>query len=318
MPLEDSRYLFFRAARTGAPSLEAAEHDAFQAAVRQIIELLGQEGVVYYASERDALVTRITDRLTLSARGQVRGARLVELYYVVRPLASGDRVYDAWVLARWPREELARERERYRRWLEDLYQRWIACARREQARPDADPRRELARLGVCDALLKQLPDSYVSERGDGVELRSWLAAELRRQARGDRIYRLELTGDVGAGDRLPLSELDAELQRLDFSRNDSEPRYRLSLDLRAGEARSNLGLLTSVRVSLKLRLDDLVGDLPPVERQVVQAGFGTNAGRAREDAIRRAVRQLAASLAAVLGQSGAGLGTGRATRSQSD
>jgi len=123
----DEKYLYFSGIRTGAQRLEDGESDAVKNAVRKIVEYFGQEGVILYEKKRTEIETELLDQVKFKGAAAVRAAKLQEMYYEKwqRPAPYGagqgttkDRVqssYDVYVLIRYPKEELEKERAAQRK-----------------------------------------------------------------------------------------------------------------------------------------------------------------------------------------------------------
>jgi len=106
-PPEDENILYFLGIATHKLRLEDAEHDAFQDAVRKIVEHLGLKGTLEYERRRTELTTKINDQFKAEGSALVEGVKLKELCYEKwQEKDEVDRVryyYDTYVLLEYPK-----------------------------------------------------------------------------------------------------------------------------------------------------------------------------------------------------------------------
>ncbi|MFH1068686.1 MAG: hypothetical protein V1794_03600 [Candidatus Glassbacteria bacterium] len=118
VPDADDTYLYYVGRATGAATLEAAETDAAAEVVRQIVTEVGIEAAFSYERLRNEAGLLLDDRIALAGDSRIVGLKRVETYYLKQVIEEKNSVrttYDVSLLARFPRESLARETDRLAR-----------------------------------------------------------------------------------------------------------------------------------------------------------------------------------------------------------
>jgi hypothetical protein len=301
VPQPDEEFLYFRGIRTGAGRLEDGEHDAVQAAVRQIIEYLGQEGIAYYAKERDELRTRIIDRVKFESTGRVVGARLLELYFEKNPGAAADGTYDVFVLVRYPHKELERERRRYEDQVKAFF---IAAGKRYQQgmqywnqgrREAALPYLEEAR-GFLDKIPARRYSPLLADFG-GRDIRIEID-RLTSTVRGGAATQDE-PSEIKVDYPMMGQSLEALRTKNDFtifrasSPSDSETKagYRIAVELGYSNGDRDPGRFFSTGATCRVKLIEVGSDRIVYQFTQESVGFGEDAQRAAVDAMEKCIEK---------------------------
>ncbi len=114
--LPDDKYVYFVGIKTGAKSLESGRQKAIKDAVRQIVEYIGVRVSVKLVSQKSSLVTKLADEIKLYASADVRGTIIKEMYYEQN---RKDKSYGVYILARYLKDEIEREKKRLKAVLEE-------------------------------------------------------------------------------------------------------------------------------------------------------------------------------------------------------
>lgn len=115
VPRADEEYFYFVGRATGATTLEGAEQDAAADALRQIVTMIGLTASVSYDRLRSEAKLLLEDRVSFEGDARVVGLKRLETYYEKVYYHTGDSLttrYNASLLARYPRQSLAREKAR--------------------------------------------------------------------------------------------------------------------------------------------------------------------------------------------------------------
>ncbi|PNU18653.1 hypothetical protein C2E25_16525 [Geothermobacter hydrogeniphilus] len=318
VPAADDTFLYFRGIRTGVARLEDGERDAMQAAVRSILDYLGQEGMVYYAAERHAAATRITDRVRLQSAGTVHSAKLVQLYYRQVVSQEGRFLYDVFTLVRYPRREVVAERERYLAERKRLFQAALRswCQGRAAADKGHDDK-ALADFALVRDLLARIPRGVyldlLAKTGTEDFARQ---AESRRRIVEKKVRSLVVVVSAPDGVRRDVSSLFSPLvvvlEKFGFSLQGPvsrgrgslpESRYRLEITVGTTEPRDNLGQFYSSLAEGDLRMRDLRHDQLVFSRALQSRGFAENADAARYEALTAFVARCVDEISTVYGTS---------------
>ncbi|MBI4347346.1 MAG: PEGA domain-containing protein [Elusimicrobia bacterium] len=107
--------LFFVGVKTGVLSLEDGKDGAYRDAAAQVAGFIRARVSGKLLIRRSALETRVVDEIRQSARGELLGARIKDLYWE-RTSAGGllrsRGLLDVWALIEFPQAQVERERER--------------------------------------------------------------------------------------------------------------------------------------------------------------------------------------------------------------
>ena len=115
VPRADEEYFYFVGRATGATTLEDAEQDAAADALRQIVTMIGLTASFSYDRLRREAELLLEDRVSFAGDARVVGLKRLETYYEKVYYHTGDSLitrYNASLLARYPRQALAREKAR--------------------------------------------------------------------------------------------------------------------------------------------------------------------------------------------------------------
>ncbi len=297
VPKPDNEYLYFRGIRTGVERLEAGEHDAVQAAVRQILEFLGQEGIVYYAQDRDELQTRIIDRVSFKSSGTVVGARLLELYFEKNFYRDGTGLYDVFVLVRFPRKELKRERQRYENRLKTFF---ISGGKKYQQGMDYwnQGRQQIALSYLLEAkaFIGRIPASkypHLLASFGGRDIQQEINRLTVNASKQHQIGNVQVRmRDASLASYPFLSQPLEKLHELyDFTiflpdLNDrKQSRYRIAVELSFLKTDSSLGNIVSADAGCQVKLIETESDQVVYKISGTSMGFGSSSQKAAVDAM---------------------------------
>ncbi len=114
-PAADAEYLYFVGRATASPTLEGAEQDAAADALRQIVSMIRLTASVSYERLRQEAGLLLEDRVSFEGDARVTGLKRLETYYQKVYYHNGDSLttrYHVSLLVRYPRQSLAREKQR--------------------------------------------------------------------------------------------------------------------------------------------------------------------------------------------------------------
>jgi hypothetical protein len=191
---EDDRYLYVPGVATGASSLEEGKRRAVLQAVSEIVQFFGYTSTVEYNEKRTELSTKILDQFTAaSGDARVRGSMVEDLRWERDP---GKGTYDVYVIVRFPKEEIHRERTRLLR--EEAERHWLVqkCLRDgAAAEGQGDVRTALAQYVQALRLCAGDP-AFGNARAQAASALGSLAGRLRLEEVSGNNQRAELYGDL--------------------------------------------------------------------------------------------------------------------------
>jgi len=108
---KDKQYIYAVGMKTAAFSLEEGKRSAVQQAVTELVEHFELQSRVRYQERKTELETKVMDEIqSLSGDVKIRGSLISEWHFE----KTNEGKYDVYILLRYPREELERERARQR------------------------------------------------------------------------------------------------------------------------------------------------------------------------------------------------------------
>ena len=111
-PEADSRFLYFVGVNTRAGTLEEGKKSAIQSAVNEIVGYFGIKAKTRYEEKKNEISTEIMDQIVTKGEAKVSGVKLQEMYYEQWKGERGDHFYNIFILLRYPRSEIEKEKRR--------------------------------------------------------------------------------------------------------------------------------------------------------------------------------------------------------------
>jgi len=106
---QDEQYFYAVGIKTGASTLEEGKRSAVQQAVTELVEHFELQSSVKYEERKTELETKVMDEIrSLSGNVKIKGSLISDWHFE----KTGDGRYDVYVLLRYPRVELEKERAR--------------------------------------------------------------------------------------------------------------------------------------------------------------------------------------------------------------
>ncbi|MDI6704378.1 MAG: hypothetical protein QME40_06900 [bacterium] len=112
-PPEDRQYIYVVGVATGAPSLQEGRRLAISNAVSEIVQFFGYKSSVKFNEKRTELYTKVMDQFEAISKGATIKGSFLDEWYFEEDKEKG--TYDVFVLVRFPREEINREKARQKR-----------------------------------------------------------------------------------------------------------------------------------------------------------------------------------------------------------
>ncbi len=110
-PSPDSQFLYFVGVKTGAETLEEGKESAIKNSIGEIVDYFGIKAKTRYEEEKNALSSKIMDQIIAKGEARISGVGIEEMYYEQWE-ESGYHIYDVFILLRYPRAEIEKEKMR--------------------------------------------------------------------------------------------------------------------------------------------------------------------------------------------------------------
>jgi hypothetical protein len=134
-PPEDRLYLYVVGVATDSPTLEEGRRLAISNAVSEIVQYFGITSKVRFNEKRTELYTKVLDEFEATSRGAIIKGSFVEDWHFEEDRDT--MTYDVFVLVRFPKEEITKEKARQKR--ENVQKTYLAKkSLREARKAEAD------------------------------------------------------------------------------------------------------------------------------------------------------------------------------------
>lgn len=104
--------LYFVGTKTGSESLDEGKKSAVDGAVKEIVEFFGITAKTSYEEKASYFSTKILDQIQTKGEARIAGLDVEEMYYEEWQEEEGRKTYNVFVLIRYPKEELEKEKRR--------------------------------------------------------------------------------------------------------------------------------------------------------------------------------------------------------------
>ncbi len=111
-PAEDSRFLYFVGMKTAAGTMEEGKQSAIGSAVSEIVGYFGLKTETRYEEKKNEISSEIMDQIIAKGEAKVSGVKLEEMYYEQWKEEGGYHLYNVFILLRYPRAEIKKEKRR--------------------------------------------------------------------------------------------------------------------------------------------------------------------------------------------------------------
>jgi tetratricopeptide (TPR) repeat protein len=111
-PAADSRFLYFVGMKTAAGTLEEGKQSAIGSAVSDIVGYFGVKTETRYEEKKNEISSEIMDQIIAKGEAKVSGVKLEEMYYEQWKEKGGYHLYNIFILLKYPRAEIEREKKR--------------------------------------------------------------------------------------------------------------------------------------------------------------------------------------------------------------